>query len=224
MAGHVAAQHAHAHIKVDEIQLKQIAAQCRLGTEWPVLGHGPRSQILGLAVHQGYTCGHCKASFRAVRNMESHYHDHHLGITRPSTFAATSVQRLSKSGGPASSFFQIQQTRTPQQLQTAKIIQTLRDQITESANQMANTKIVNDERLLSPWLRTTRWHEYILNEDVDMLRSLVKAVKTPANQVLQAAVLALLQTGVSLIPRTRDLVLQYLNSPDPVKRYVLPSY
>ncbi|TFY50993.1 hypothetical protein EVG20_g11219, partial [Dentipellis fragilis] len=202
---------------MEEDKLNLIAVQHGLCTEWPAMGYGPRPQILGLAVHQGFACSLCDASFSTQGSIEYHHHTKHQGIPCPTHFAQVSVQRLSKAGGSSSSYFKVQQPTPPSQLHAQKVIQTLRQQIAESEAATTNSAVINDERLLSPWLRTTRWHEYILNEDVDMLRSLVKAVKTPENQVLQTAVMSLLQTGVNLIPRSRDLVLQYLNSPDPVK-------
>ncbi|KAA1479881.1 hypothetical protein DENSPDRAFT_902459, partial [Dentipellis sp. KUC8613] len=217
IAAHVAMQHAKAHIKVDEDRLKAIVNACDLCTTWPHIGQGPCAEIAGLTVHQGFPCNHCDASFGTRRNIEFHYYEKHKGISCPSNITTVPVQQLQKGAGSSSSYFKIHQTKESYQLHIENIISGLRHDIRTKQDEAANSIILNDERLLSPWLRTTRWHEYVLNEDVNMLRSLVKAVKTPENQILQASVLHLLQTGVDLIPCTRDLVLQYLNSPDPIK-------
>ena len=92
----------------------------------------------------------------------------------------------------------------------------------ELENELRMVQVPKDRRLVSPWLLTTSWHTYVesLNLPIDQLCRLV-ALPQPqekAVETLSAAVETYFQEAISLIDSTDELVLQRLNSPDPVKK------
>ncbi|KAI5980650.1 hypothetical protein EDC04DRAFT_2522496, partial [Pisolithus marmoratus] len=76
-----------------------------------------------------------------------------------------------------------------------------------------------DGRMVSPWLLTTRWHEHMAGKDIKKLCSLVALPKNNDGDIpgLRDAVEAYYEEALSLLDRTGELVLQRLNSPDPMK-------
>jgi hypothetical protein len=82
-------------------------------------------------------------------------------------------------------------------------------------------QIILDERLVTPWLMTTRWHKYVSSSfwDVESLRRMVAIPKDNDDLIpgLRSAVNRYFQETLDLLESTDELVLQRLNSPDPIK-------
>jgi hypothetical protein len=78
----------------------------------------------------------------------------------------------------------------------------------------------NENRTVSPWLLTTRWHEHVAKYDSQKLRQLVEFPNQNEAGLarLEKGVFAVMTRGMNLIVKTPVLVLQELNSPDPVKQ------
>ncbi|KAI6043294.1 hypothetical protein EDC04DRAFT_2510853, partial [Pisolithus marmoratus] len=76
-----------------------------------------------------------------------------------------------------------------------------------------------DGRMVSPWLLTTRWHEQVAGMDIKQLCSLVALPKNDDGDIpgLKDVVEAYYEEAIPLLDRTGELVLQRLNSPDPIK-------
>ncbi|KAJ3508586.1 hypothetical protein NLJ89_g5676 [Agrocybe chaxingu] len=70
-----------------------------------------------------------------------------------------------------------------------------------------------DIRNISPWLRTTRWHELLLGRDVGDLVKLVQYPSVSEYRTLAAVVQELVAQAAGHIDSTPTLVLQKLNSP-----------
>lgn len=95
----------------------------------------------------------------------------------------------------------------------------------ELEKELDMVQVSNDGRLVSPWLLTTRWHEYVAAFDTPAkeIRGRV-ALPQPDKgdeedfRTLKDMVEAYFQEAVSLIDSMDELVLQRLNSPDPMKQ------
>lgn len=80
-----------------------------------------------------------------------------------------------------------------------------------------------DERLISPWLHTTRWHQHTdLFQDKSVLRELVRIPDHEDDDLdapgIKKAVQKYFNMALELLPLTDELVLKKLNSPDPAKK------
>lgn len=108
---------------------------------------------------------------------------------------------------------------------TKKRSQVITEQLMNDLNkQLENIQIrsTKDHRLITPWLRTTRWHEYMANRHQstdELCRSIMlPQPNEPDNKDLHDIVQEYFQQALDLIETTDELVLQRLNSPDPIKR------
>ncbi|KAJ7829792.1 hypothetical protein B0H13DRAFT_2372371 [Mycena leptocephala] len=74
-------------------------------------------------------------------------------------------------------------------------------------------------RMISPWLMRTGWHKLLepYRAYNDELIQLVSAPSEDEFPALHAAVAAYFSEATGLITRTNEVVLQRLNSADPVK-------
>ena len=88
--------------------------------------------------------------------------------------------------------------------------------------QLENVLVPADHRLITPWLRTTRWHEYVAGSglSIDWLRQSIMLPQR--NEVdctnLRHIMESYFRQALELLDRTDELVLQRINSPDPIKR------
>jgi chromosome condensin MukBEF complex kleisin-like MukF subunit len=79
-------------------------------------------------------------------------------------------------------------------------------------------QIPQDERMISPWLLTTRWHESIGTHPTEALRKMVAMPQDRDGlQKLKHSVEVYFDNALALLHTTDELTLQRLNSPDPVK-------
>lgn len=92
----------------------------------------------------------------------------------------------------------------------------------ELDKELENVQVPRDHRLATPWLRTTRWHEYMAETgcSTDQLRRWIALPQREETDYkdLHDLVECYFQQALELIESTDELVLQRLNSPDPVKK------
>ncbi|KAI5996052.1 hypothetical protein EDC04DRAFT_2612929 [Pisolithus marmoratus] len=156
---------------------------------------GPRSIVHGLKVHDGMACGqstsqHAKAHFLAALQGPGHVQ------------SFWEVESIQDGSGP-----------TLHQSLVDSLLKEL-----EPTLQVIQTPL--DGHMVSPWLLTTQWHEHMAGKDIKKLCSLVALPKNNDGDIpgLRDAVEAYYEEALSLLDRTGELVLQRLNSPDPMKR------
>ncbi|KAG1848267.1 hypothetical protein F4604DRAFT_1502194, partial [Suillus subluteus] len=80
--------------------------------------------------------------------------------------------------------------------------------------------VPQDDRMVSPWLLTTRWHEHTCGHVTEHLRDMVAIPKDDDDEdllKLKEAVGVYFQDALDLLPTTDEITLQRLNSPDPIK-------
>ncbi|KAG2126628.1 uncharacterized protein EDB93DRAFT_1096999 [Suillus bovinus] len=80
-------------------------------------------------------------------------------------------------------------------------------------------QVPQEKRMVSPWLLTTKWHEHVAGYDVAALRMLVALPKADDHTMpnLMQAVEEYFESALVLLDITDELILQRLNSPDPLK-------
>ncbi|KAG2088572.1 uncharacterized protein F5147DRAFT_525879, partial [Suillus discolor] len=89
----------------------------------------------------------------------------------------------------------------------------------EMADVIRVKQIPQEKRMVSPWLLTTKWHEHVAGHDVATLRKLVEFPKVddPIMPKIAHVVEAYFDGALRLLEVTDELILQRLNSPDPLK-------
>lgn len=95
------------------------------------------------------------------------------------------------------------------------IIQNLRSNQMLSAD--AGPHSDTDPRLISPWLRTTRWNELIQGKDIGKLRDLVKPVTGNEFPGLVESIHSVFEASTELLSIMPELFLKRLNTPEPEK-------
>ncbi|KAG2063025.1 hypothetical protein BDR04DRAFT_953732, partial [Suillus decipiens] len=80
-------------------------------------------------------------------------------------------------------------------------------------------QVPQDNRMVSPWLLSTKWHEHTAGHDPATLRKLVEIPKAddPIMPDLTYAVEQYFESALVILDTTEELILQRLNSPDPLK-------
>ncbi|KAG2365348.1 hypothetical protein BDR07DRAFT_1277326, partial [Suillus spraguei] len=91
------------------------------------------------------------------------------------------------------------------------------DVLDKIAEELVVPQMPQDDRMISPWLLTTRWHEYMGTYPTEELRLMVAMPQDRDGlQKLKYSVEVYFENALALIPNTDELTLQKLNSPDPV--------
>ncbi|KAG2343741.1 hypothetical protein BDR05DRAFT_883699, partial [Suillus weaverae] len=94
----------------------------------------------------------------------------------------------------------------------------IRDILNKIGDELVVPQIPQDERMISPWLLTTRWHEHIGTHPTEALRQMVAMPQDRDGlQKLKHSVEIYFEKALALLSTTDELTLQRLNSPDPVK-------
>jgi hypothetical protein len=80
-------------------------------------------------------------------------------------------------------------------------------------------QIPQEKRMVNPWLLTTKWHEHVAGHEVATLRKLVEIPKVddPIMPDIAKAVETYFESALVLLETTDELILQRLNSFDPLK-------
>ena len=221
VAGHI--QDNHTNIKVNNHCLQIIIEANDINNDLP---SPPATQdgiqpFKGLKVLEGYICPQCPQVSSSTKYLRAHYLKDHSDSPCPQHWSTCKMQQLNN-GGRNRRLWRVLEHSIPDQpaiTSTDTIVQELRNDI---AKVIPDSQFPKDNRLISPWLLTTRWHEHVTGYNVAFLHSLVsiKNIKQciPA---ISAATLNYFNEVIGILPATDELVLKKLNSPDPQKRQVM---
>ncbi|KAI6009129.1 hypothetical protein EDC04DRAFT_2610721 [Pisolithus marmoratus] len=198
-------------------QFKLATAALNVVTELPSHITGPRPMVHGLKVQDGLACSQCSFISRSGEWLRQHYSKSHPTMPKPSSWRACKVQQLRKGAGDTQALWEVETARDEGR---STLRQSLVDSLLkelEPTLQVVQTPL--DGRMVSPWLLTTRWHEHMAGKDIKQLCSLVALPKNNDGDIpgLRDAVEAYYEEALSLLDKTGELVLQRLNSPDPMK-------
>jgi hypothetical protein len=213
---HMADIHTDEHIKVDSDKLKDDCLAMQVSEGLPELGRGPFQEFHGLLVHDCLLCEKCGWIGGGPDSMKNHHWSQHKDSRLPGSWKAIKAQRLNNSS--KKNYLWILPRAATEMTGTESIIANLRSQWATSLEKDSGES--HDARVLSPWLRTTKWNEHVCSYDQAELLGLVAPLTRDELPGLKSAVASLMQCAMKLIDITPELVLQILNSPDPDKRYV----
>ncbi|CAA7268913.1 unnamed protein product [Cyclocybe aegerita] len=216
LASHLHLEHKHVRKSISTEMLARVAAKYELLTCLPVV-EGPIPQLDGLAVLARAKCPSCDKIY-APTSMRAHYYRNHHSLSAPktSTLEIVSAQQLNK--GNNSALFEVFPRSPPPQLNSNEsIIKRLREERDAAVYGYRPPNL--DARVVSPWLLATQWHEHVQEFDIEELRELVAGVPRTRDHLsnLRPALLLFFHSAWDLIPTIDLLVLQRLNTNDPVK-------
>jgi hypothetical protein len=176
---------------------------------------GPIPQIQGLTLYRnGVQCEHCGFMSGQRNIVTTHHQKMHVKDGLNAQIKEIALQRLS-SLPDSKKYFSVLLADAPSGLNVE--VQDLRHRCDAAYVSFAPSD--NENRTVSPWLLTTRWHEHVAKYDSQKLRQLVEFPNQNEAGLarLEKGVLAVMKGGMNLIVKTPVLVLQKLNSPDPAK-------
>lgn len=179
----------------------------------------------GLKILDGFACHNCPCVLGTKKNLRAHHHEAHSDIPIPDVWPSCKMQQYNR-GGSARMLWRVldhpvaitTSTSLSQVSSAELVINNLRKQISSI---VSPPSVPQDERVISPWLRFTKWHEHVNDYDVNLLLQLVQVPDTadmdPAAPGIRSAVETYYNEAIELLKVTDDLILQKLNSPDPKK-------
>ncbi|KAI6038201.1 hypothetical protein EDC04DRAFT_2604193 [Pisolithus marmoratus] len=154
---------------------------------------------------------------RSGEHLQKHHAQQHPNMPKPTSWRPCKIQQLGPGPGHVQSFWEVEriQDGSGPTLHQALVESLLKE--LEPTLQVIQTPL--DGRMVSPWLLTTQWHEHMAGKDIKQLCSLVTLPKNNDGDIpgLRDAVEAYYEEALTLLDRTGELVLQRLNSPDPMK-------
>jgi len=195
--------------------LDNLCSQHSISITFPVI-QGPISQIHGLALYQDYfQCKYCELISKQKAIIERHHQSIHAKEGLNFDVEKVAAQRLS-SLPQSKKYFAVIMTNGP--VNSNIRVEDLRHKCDAAYASFKPSQC--DDRTVSPWLLTTRWPEHFATYDLSKLRKLVEFPSRNEDFLarLEKGVLAVMQGGLGYIVKTPVLVLQELNSPDPVKK------
>ncbi|KAG2063370.1 hypothetical protein BDR04DRAFT_1123305 [Suillus decipiens] len=206
---------AHSAVRVDEDKYFRAVADMKIASSLPpfVAGGRYRTAYPGLKIHDGLACDSCAFTCGARDWMAKHHRDKHPTVTLPKQWSPCKMQQLNK--GSNRQFW-----RVAGDDEVACDYQEVIDKMRkEMADVIRVEQVPREKRMVSPWLLTTKWHEHVAGHDVATLRKLVEFPKAddPTMPNIAHGVEAYFESALRLLEVTDELILQRLNSPDPLK-------
>jgi hypothetical protein len=206
----------HSQTEFDDAKFAQAMTEEGIPPDLPSIS-GARSQVEGLAVHDAFACAHCDKVFTSLKNMRNHHSEVHKGTAKPREWRACKAQRF-RNGGPGTHqmFWEVENPVEPEACVKETLIRAMMKDM-ESVLQVI--EVPQDKRTVSPWLLTTRWHEHLAGNKPEDLMDLVAIPKRNDElmPLLKEHVEAYFERALTLLSTTDELILQRLNSPDPMK-------
>lgn len=210
---HLREQHKTAKLQVDQPKFMDACQSMRIAETFPTLGYGPMEQIEGLTLREGYLCDICFKPYGTENSMREHCRKLHTNIPCPKKWQKVPIQQLDR--GSHKSFFRVLPKKAVATHPAELIVQQLRNSL--SAQERRVSGPLSDARLISPWLRTCKWHELVKNKDINELIALVKPIGQNEFPGVSAAIHGIFQGTTEALDVLPELFLQRLNNPDPAK-------
>ncbi|KAG6915808.1 hypothetical protein DXG01_009772 [Tephrocybe rancida] len=204
---HIQAGHQGSGHTINHASIKNALDSLNLLPKLPKMTSGPYPQISGLAVHTAMQCHACRAVYGKRSTMIKHYATDHKGVSVPDDWEEVSAQRLDNA--TRKTYFRITLQNVPAPPSNKAIISSLRkQQIAAVGGEPTGTR--PDPRLLSSWLKLTRWTELTNGHNVATLIKLVAFPDKNKNEFpgLKGVVEHLYQSAEPLFDQFPELVLQ----------------
>ncbi|KAG2110465.1 hypothetical protein BD769DRAFT_1674624 [Suillus cothurnatus] len=205
----------HSAVRVDDDKYCQAVADMKIASTLPpsVIGGKYRTAYRGLRIHDGLACDSCAFACSTRDWMAKHHRNTHPTIALPKQWLPCKMQQLNR--GSNKRFWRIAGDDDVA-CDHQEIIDRMRK---EMADVVRVEQVPQEKRMVSPWLLTTKWHEHVAGHDVATLRKLVEFPK--ANDIFMPNIAhwveAYFESALRLLEVTDELILQRLNSPDPLK-------
>ncbi|KAF8416465.1 hypothetical protein L210DRAFT_3511762 [Boletus edulis BED1] len=199
-----------------------------LAREFPQCVQGPRSKVPGLSLHDAFGCHHCPALALSEHNLLSHHYKRHKDTPRPQFWRRCKAQRIQTRStaihGAHQTLWEVDmlEERSAAPPSKKSLVESLLKELEEEERlRDASIAATPDKRLVTPWLATTRWHEYIAGtgHTTEFLCDLMAIPKDDDQTLsgLRSEVDSYYQDALDLLPITDELVLKRLNSPRPLR-------
>lgn len=211
---HLSYSHANAHIHIDpKLFESAVKAMDVLSMLPPVPDSGSFPQVQGLKLFQGIGCEFCVKPFGETSGMLKHHRENHSHEPIPRHWRIAFYQQFHPKY--ARTLFEVVPKTSHQSTTIDDLIANLQEDLLPATSDVVVTRA--RPRMISPWLRTTKWHEHVAPFPVAELRALVATPKKEELPGLALSIQFYFARATKLIETTDELVLQYLNSPDPAK-------
>ncbi|KAG1723163.1 hypothetical protein EDD22DRAFT_790177, partial [Suillus occidentalis] len=153
--------------------------------------------------------------------MGEHYASQHKDAPAGNAWRPCKAQRFQKGGGQSGNqlLWEVSQAGDCEAGAIATD-QFILDILNKIGEELVVPTAPQDDRMVSPWLLTTRWHEHTFGHVTERLRGMVTIPKDDDDEdllKLKEAVGVYFQYALDLLPTTDEITLQRLNSPDPKK-------
>ncbi|KAG2045750.1 hypothetical protein BDR06DRAFT_1015331 [Suillus hirtellus] len=206
---------AHSAVRVDDDRYCQAVVDMKIAPTLPssVTGGRYHAAYRGLRIHDGLACDSCAFACGARDWMAKHHRDKHPTVPLPKQWSPCKMQQLNK--GSNKQFWRVAGNHDVV-CDHQEVIDKMRK---EMADVIRVEQVPQEKRMVSPWLLTTKWHEHVAGHDVATLRRLVEFPKVddPIMPKIAHGVEAYFDGALRLLEVTDELILQRLNSPDPLK-------
>ena len=186
----------------------------------PSISMQKQAPVKGLHIHDAIACDHCHKIFKSIKKMKEHHTQAHLGISAPDKWRKCKAQQLkSKGPGTHKTLWEVEniQSDIDQERNIAAMVQSI---IKEIEPKFQVHPVPQDNRVISPWLLTTKWHNHISGHDITFLQNLVYISKDKDNRSkpqFKQGLEVYFKESLDLLETTSKLTLQTLNSPDSSK-------
>ena len=218
MTTHLKDSHGLLHLKISSDVVKDVCTKYSIPQKLPTNIVGPIPVIKGLAViKDGLLCPECKSIATTDKSINKHWTANHGDLKKPASFETVYAQRLSKMP-KCKRYFQVIIEEDGDATVPNMDLSGLRKKCDRLFEDYRISQF--DDRMVSPWLATTRWHEHVSQYEWQHLRDLVKLPDAGDGDLvyLKDAVERIMGRAMKLLPETPLLALQKIVSPDPVKR------
>ena len=213
----------HKGISVNEKRLEEMLNELEVevmdALPEPLLSMQGVPPFKGLKVWDGFACQICPQVYQHQQSL----HDHHMAKHEkpcPTSWPACKMQQLNHGGAHLRTMWRVHDhpSMTSTSNDMTDIFGALREELDQDVTE--ESRMV-DERTVSLWLRTTKWHTHVAGYDVKMLCKLVEMPgredDDPHAPGIKGVVREYFEQATTLLEQTDELVLQRLNSPDPLK-------
>ncbi|KAI6142054.1 hypothetical protein BKA82DRAFT_28410 [Pisolithus tinctorius] len=215
---HLRDKHATLLQAFNQAQFDQAVSDLGLATSLPTDLRGPRAVVHGLVTCPALACELCPTVMSKPKKMRDHHLHHHPNQPIPAGWRSCMAQRLQPEGaGAQRTFWEVIIAEEKDKTLAWQLLEEIKEELKV-------VQVPSDHRLISPWLRTTRWPEFVATQSlsIDKMRGYV-AMPAPGEgsyQGLRGTIKQYYQAALTLIDTTDELVLQRLNSADPTKKGV----
>ncbi|KAG6882658.1 hypothetical protein C0993_009690 [Termitomyces sp. T159_Od127] len=210
---HMKNKHADSGLGVNRTLLEQDVQFLGVQDNLPFLDLTLRPELQGLAVHTALQCGACSKVYVAQSAMMQHHQEEHRPAPMPRSWTTVHAQQLNHT--LHRSFFPVIPA-TPANIDpTQVIVNNLHSDMVALDGRPTGHRL--DPRLVSPWLKSNRWPELIQGKSVESLRAMIAPLKENEYPTLVPAIQELFIGSEELFELVPELVLQRINTPDPVK-------